>query len=631
MSKWKAAINALAGPVMMIGPDDRVVFCNNYMRAEYAAVADKMRTGVPVEELMGAIVGAGYFASEGDPEEYLRMRLRQIREREAVLFEAQSVPNRWIRLEQTPTADGGLVIIGYNVTDIRHTSRRLGAIIDSLQTGLIYSDPQGQVILVNAKARSYFPAFAEELSNAPNDREHLLPDGRWILKSRKVQETGAVTLISDLTEMKLNEQRVQDTFDRLDIELARFDSEDRLILCNAAFQARMAGVAHLCRPGVTFADLFAAADAAGLFDVKGQASDHWRGFSNPARATAAATQPIVLERRRAGGRWRQITLIGTADGGSIMTCYDITERKRAEAEVITLNHTLERRVEERTAALTAALSELKETQARLVQQEKLAALGALVAGIAHEINTPLGVAVTAASYLEEAAEALDLLGDQSDGVPEARASEARALAAQEQRKSFRRAASLILTNLERAAELIESFKQVSVDQVSEARRSINLIRYIRQVAQSLEPQLRLGAHRFRIEGDADLVCESYPGVIARILSNLVMNAIHHGLEGVRGGEILIEARRLSPERLRLSVSDDGKGVSAPLLERIFEPFFTTRRQQGGVGLGLHIVQNLVVLALHGEIHAFCDHKPGLRIAIDMPTITPAAEGSLLSA
>lgn len=626
MSKWKAAINALRGPVMMIGPDDRVLFCNTQMRAEYPAAADMMIAGAPVEALMAAIVGGGYFASEGDPDEHLRMRLRQIREREPVLFEAQSVPNRWIRLEQTPTDDGGLVVIGYNVTDVRQTSRRLSAIIDSLQTGLIYSDPQGRVLLVNAKARSYFPALAGELSNAPTDREHLLPDGRWILKSRQVQEAGAVTLISDLTELKLNERRVQDTFDRLEIELTRFDSDDRLILCNAAFRERMAGVADLCRPGVTFAELFAAAEAAGLFDVAGQATDQWRRFESPAKAMAGAAQPIVLERRRPGGLWRQVIITGAADGGSIMTSYDITERKRAEAEVTALNHTLERRVEERTAALTAALSELKEAQARLVQQEKLAALGALVAGIAHEVNTPLGVAVTAASFLEEAVDALDPPGDPSDG-----ASGAHAAAVQEQRESIRRAVSLILSNLQRASELLESFKQVSVDQVSEARRSINLIGYLRQIARTLEPQLRQGGHRFRIEGDADLVCETYPGVIARILANLVMNAIHHGLEGVRGGEILIEAHRLSTDRARFSVSDNGRGVSAPLREKIFEPFFTTRRRQGGVGLGLHIVQNLVVLALHGEIHAFCDHKLGLRIAIDMPTITPVAEGQLLTA
>lgn len=623
MSNWKAAINAVRGPMMLIGPDDRLVFCNDYMRAEYAAVASKMVAGAPVEDLMGAIVGAGYFSSEGDPDDYLRMRLRQIRAREAVMIEAQSIPDRWLRLEQTPMTDGGLVVVGYNVSNVRHVSRRLGAIVNSLQSGLVYSDWEGRALLVNAKARSYYPAFASEISSAPTDREHLLPDGRWILKSRQELADGAVTLISDLTDLKLTEQRVQDTFDRLDIELARYDSEDRLILCNAAFRERMSGVAHLLRPGVTFVQLFAAAEAAGLFDVEGQPSDHWRRFESPSKTMAGGRPPIVMERRRPGGFWRQVTLIGTADGGSIMTSYDITERMRAEAEVTALNLTLERRVEERTAALTAALAELKETQARLLKQEKLAALGGLVAGIAHEINTPIGVAVTAASYLEEAVDALDALPTEPDPNATAQAAELR--------QSIRQASGLILSNLERAAELIESFKQVSVDRVSEARRSINLISYLGQVAQTLEPQLRSGEHRFRIEGDADLVCETYPGVIARILSNLVMNAIHHGLQGLRGGEIRIEARRLAADRLRFSVADDGLGVSKLLRDRIFEPFFTTRRREGGVGLGLHIVQNLVVLALRGEIQADCDHKPGLRIVIDMPTITPVAEATLLTA
>jgi signal transduction histidine kinase len=186
--------------------------------------------------------------------------------------------------------------------------------------------------------------------------------------------------------------------------------------------------------------------------------------------------------------------------------------------------------------------------------------------------------------------------------------------------SIRRAANLILTNLERAAGLVESFKQVSVDQVSEARRSFNIIAYVRQVVRTLEPQLRKGDHRIIVDGDPDLLAETYPGVIAQILSNLVMNALNHGLEDKRGGEIQISCRALGRGRWRLSVADNGCGVDPTLEGRIFEPFFTTRRRRGGTGLGLHIVQNLVILALHGQIRINRSHRPGLRIDIDMPTI-----------
>ena len=620
MSKLQAAINALRGPVLIVDPDDRISYCNSQMRAEYALVADRMTQGAFVQDLLTAIADARYFAVDGDPADFLAQRLRQIRDREAVSYEVQPVANRWLRMEQTPTEDGGLVVIGYNVTDIRQTSRRLSAIIDSLQSGLIYADRAGRVLLTNSTARSYYPAFASELVNAPTGHEHRLPDGRWILKSRQeTADAGVVTLISDLTEMKLAEHRVQDTFDRLDIELSRFDSEHRLILCNAAFRARFPGLEHLCVPGVNFRHLFETAEAAGIFQEDGAGGQDWR---EAALLPHLKRKPFTLERGSNDSGWRQVNLIPTSDGGSILTAYDVTTRKRAEAEVQALNLTLERRVEERTAALSDALSDLKEAQARLVQQEKLAALGSLVAGIAHEINTPLGVAVTASSFLEEAAASLDAVlapvAEAEGAIGASKATQAR-----EWRALMTQAVGLIVANLQRATKLIDSLKQVSVDQISEARRSIDVPHYLAQVAETLEPLLRQSGHRFRIEGDAGLVAETYPGVIAQILSNLVINALHHGLAGRLGEEIRIECRRLSPERFRIAVSDRGAGVEPILRQRIFEPFFTTRRREGGMGLGLHIVENLVVLGLSGEIRVDCEHEPGLRIEIDMPTIAPA--------
>lgn len=610
MTKWKAAINAINAAVLILGEDNRLVYCNTRMRQEYSAIMESLQPGVLIDEMMAALMEAGYFRAEGDPGRYLEHRLRQIHDREAVVFEAQPIPNRWLRVEQTPTPDGGLMIIGYDITDLRKSGRRLETILDSLHSGLIYSDLEGKVLLANAPARTHFLDQASEIAKAPSGREHRLSDGRWILKTQQEdEEAGTVTLISDLTALKVAEYRIQDTFDRLDIELSRYDKDHCMILCNSTFRARFSGLEHLCQPGVPFPVLFEAANDAGLFDIDGTRDDDWKTI---ALIPHMKREPFVLERMGANGRWRQVNMLPTDDGGTILTAYDITERKRAEAEVLALNQTLERRVADRTAEVTGALVQLKETQARLVQQEKLAALGSLVAGIAHEINTPLGVAVTAASYLEEAVQAL------TDTTP----GQAMTNDEIEARESLTKAVSLIMTNLERAARLIESFKQVSVDQVSEMRRSIDMVPYVEQIVQTLEPQLRQGRHTIVVEGPSGIIAETYPGVIAQILSNLVMNAILHGLRGREEGRILLRCEQILPNRLQLSVADDGIGISPSIADRIFEPFFTTRRREGGTGLGLHIVQNLVLLTLEGQIRIDQSHRPGLRIVIDMPNISP---------
>ncbi len=610
MTKWKAAINAINATVLILGEDNRLVYCNTHMHQKYSAISGYLQPGVPIDEMMTALIRAGYFREEGDPEHYVQHRLRQIYARETLVFEARPLPGRWLRLEQTPTPDRGLLVVGYDISDLRKSGRRLETILDSLHSGLIYSDHDGKVLLANAMARTHFLDQVSEIAKAPSGREHRLSDGRWILKTQQEDDdAGTVTLISDLTALKLSEYRIQDTFDRLDIELSRYDKNHCMILCNSTFRARFPGLEHLCQPGVPFPVLFEAANDAGLFDVDGKRDEDWKTI---ALLPHMRREPFVLERMATDGRWRQVNMLPTDDGGTILTAYDITERKRAEAEVLALNQTLERRVAERTAEVTGALVQLKETQARLVQQEKLAALGSLVAGIAHEINTPLGVAVTAASYLEEAVQAL------TDTTP----GQAMTNDEIEAKESLTKAVSLILTNLERAARLIESFKQVSVDQVSEMRRSIDMVSYVEQIVQTLEPQLRQGRHTILVEGPAGIIAETYPGVIAQILSNLVMNAIHHGLRGREEGHILIRVEQITRDRLRLSVADDGIGVSPSNMDRIFEPFFTTRRREGGTGLGLHIVQNLVLLTLEGQIKVDRSHQPGLRIVIEMPTISP---------
>jgi PAS domain S-box-containing protein len=280
--------------------------------------------------------------------------------------------------------------------------------------------------------------------------------------------------------------------------------------------------------------------------------------------------------------------IETAGGTFVLaSIFDITERKRAEQALRSLNQSLESQVRE----TQLALEQLRVTQAQLVQAEKLSSLGSLVAGVAHEINTPVGVGVTAASHLHAEVEALRA----------AAASGALTQAAFEHfLEGIEQGSNIILLNLQRAAELIRSFKQVAVDQSSEERRRVNLKDYIEEVMLSLQPKLKGTPHRLELDCPAGLEVETIPGALSQILTNFVLNAMTHAFEPGKAG--LMRIRVLQAEDcLELTFSDDGRGIPPEHQPRIFDPFFTTRRGQGGTGLGLHIVFNLVHQTLGGTV------------------------------
>jgi signal transduction histidine kinase/predicted ATPase len=256
----------------------------------------------------------------------------------------------------------------------------------------------------------------------------------------------------------------------------------------------------------------------------------------------------------------------------------------AQRDLQLLNEELEKRVQERTMDLTRSYRELQETQKQLIEAEKMASLGSLVAGIAHEVNTPVGVAVTAATYLQD----------------------------QVRKDSFRpesviETADLILRNLKRAAELISSFKQVAVDQASEAARSFTLKAYLEDVVVSLRPALRKSGITVEIAVPEDSVINSFPGALSQIFTNLVHNSIIHGYDQESEGRILISGD-VKKDEVVLQYRDYGKGMEKETAEKVFEPFFTTKRGSGGSGLGMHIVYNLVTGKLGGTIR--CESRPG---------------------
>jgi two-component system NtrC family sensor kinase len=266
---------------------------------------------------------------------------------------------------------------------------------------------------------------------------------------------------------------------------------------------------------------------------------------------------------------------------------------------------LERAVRERTARLEhesaergRALAALQEAQSELVRQEKLASLGRLVAGVAHEINTPLGICVTATSHLVQ-----ELKLAREDMAAGAMTEES----LQQFFEIIEQSLKIMTTNTQRAAALVRSFKQVAVDQSSEAIRKFNLKAYLAEVLLSLQPKLKGRPVTVAIACDAAIELESFPGAVSQVVTNLVMNSLVHGFELEQAGAITMAAR-LDGETIVFDYGDNGAGMEAAMLAQLFDPFFTTRRGQGGSGLGAHILYNLVTGPLGGSVRV--DSVPG---------------------
>lgn len=266
--------------------------------------------------------------------------------------------------------------------------------------------------------------------------------------------------------------------------------------------------------------------------------------------------------------------------------------------------------------LVTTLATLNEAQQDLVQAEKMASLGQLVAGVAHEINTPIGVGLTAASHLREATDKFDRL-----------------FLEQKLKRSdleyyigvATESADMIQANIERAAQLIQSFKKVAVDQTSGERRRFEMAALLEDVLISLRPEFKHSAIKIVSDCPPDLLADSYPGALTQIFTNLIMNAQIHAFDKGQTGTVTIKIARSSKgDEAIITVSDDGKGIPPDHLPKIFDPFFTTRRGQGGSGLGLHIVYNIVTTTLRGRLTCKSKIGAGTSFTIRTPLILDGA-------
>lgn len=261
-----------------------------------------------------------------------------------------------------------------------------------------------------------------------------------------------------------------------------------------------------------------------------------------------------------------------------------------------------------------AYAQLRRTQAQLFEQEKLASLGSLVAGVAHELNTPLGNSLLAASTLQ-------------DGTREFKALLAGGQLRRSELQAFcdtaEASAGLLVRGLASAASLVSSFKQLAVDQTSERRRQFELQQLCEEVQLSLINRLRKDGHQLQIQVEPGLSLDSYPGPLGQVLSNLVLNAIIHGFEGRQNGLMQIEAAAVDAERVRLRFRDNGRGIAPEHLSRVFDPFFTTKLGNGGSGLGLHLCYTIVRSMLGGEITVSSVPGQGAQFELLLPRIAPA--------
>jgi len=534
---------------------------------------------------------------EPDPEHGSRLILKHVSDAFAAEFSA-------LRYSDPEQVEYAYRLVGIDRDWIETDSRRRLAIY----TGL----PPGEFHL-QVRAREHGGAWGEAtgmlIRHLPSPWQTTWARVGYVLIATALFALVAVQLRGRLRERRRAERRVRESEERL--KLALWGSGDELWDVDVAtgVMRRANPLTHLeTVPRTEVADAASMRRAVHHDDL-----DLFDLAVNETLTAQTEFLDVTYRVHAPGGDWRWLRSRGRVvqrgpDGKALRmvgTTEDITAFKSHELALERINQDLERRVRDRTQDITVAndnlrrtVDDLRQAQRQLVDSEKMAALGGLVAGIAHEINTPLGISVTAASHLETEARRVGELMEQ--GVLKRSDLDAYQQVTIE-------STQMILRNLQRADKLVKSFKQVAVDQSSEQRRTVNLRQYLDEILTSLHPALKKTRHEVLVECPEQLVLDTYPGAIYQVVVNLVMNSLIHGFEGVECGHIRIEAR-IEGEDWLLDYADDGRGMPADVREHIFDPFYTTRRGQGGSGLGMHIVFNLTNQVLRGTLR--CESEPG---------------------
>jgi signal transduction histidine kinase len=295
----------------------------------------------------------------------------------------------------------------------------------------------------------------------------------------------------------------------------------------------------------------------------------------------------------------------------------LEKQKAAEQEIMRLNQDLEEKVAKRTHALQLTNKELIDTleqlhlyQGQVLEREKLLRLGDMVAEISHELNSPLGLGITTATTIQQSLHELKQSMQQSE-------------LSQRQLTEFLEqldeACRILTRNLQRAGELIESFKHVAVDQCSEQDRTFNLKSFLNEVLLTLKPHLKKTRHQVHLFCPDNIVINSKPGALSQIIINLIQNSLQHGFQHIEQGNITISAAINSLQQLELVYQDDGCGMSDEIKKQVFAIYFTTAKDRGGSGMGMYLVQNIVYQLLGGELYLETSFNHGITLTIKIPT------------
>jgi PAS domain S-box-containing protein len=352
-----------------------------------------------------------------------------------------------------------------------------------------------------------------------------------------------------------------------------------------------------------------------------------RRIVRAAHAQGETRGGVDIRLRRADGELRTVLgsafVISTAAGPRIAwSLNDVTDQRAAQQQMRELNQILERSVQQRTEQLTrsnaelqTALKDLDTSREALLHAEKLAALGRIVAGVAHELNTPIGNSLLSATTLTHHTK--EFAREVSHGLRRSTLINFLALAQE--------ASAILQRNLERADELIRSFKQVATDQTSSQRRVFVLKDVVSEVMLSLRPTLKSSPIAIEVDVPASIELDSYPGPLGQVVANLVNNAVLHGYEGYANGVITITARTDDVGQVVLRSLDHGRGIAQDDLSRVFDPFFTTRLGKGGSGLGLNVVHNIVTQLLGGTIGVESEPGKGACFTVTIPLVAPVRD------
>lgn len=313
--------------------------------------------------------------------------------------------------------------------------------------------------------------------------------------------------------------------------------------------------------------------------------------------TFAPTLPMGL-------RFINHSLVGNAYALSL---YAVAAREYRARKQFRTSEALQREKERSEKSLR----DLRATQEHLVQAEKLASLGQLVAGVAHEVSTPLGLALTTSTAMQTD---LQTMADALGGSSVRRSDLTKGI------DRLKQGLSLTFDNLHRASEMVHSFRQVAVHQADEDRRSFELKDWLSELMSKLGPLLSHHALAVEVECPAGIQLNSYPGALAQVISNLALNTAGHAYPDKGGGRLVITVSQPDSKSVRLVCADDGVGIPDRLKPHIFDPFVTTRRERGHAGLGLHIAFNLVASSLNGRLRLESKTSPGTQIAVEIPLV-----------